>query len=132
MKTFKELREAAVKGEERTATMHPEDMLKHIGKSKFNAVTKHPWYHQYFAHHHHLGTAIGMRYRRNKWGHEQVDVAHGPVGEGEKSIRRMVTFDISSSGRKSSNAHLFHNNGSEKRDGNLVWRHIKSQHNPDD
>ena len=119
MKTFKEFIL-----EETSDVMTPAQMRDHIGKAKFNAVTKHPWYREHFANQEH----VGMRYVQKGIGSE-VHVAHAPVGK--EKYRKMAQFQLSHSGRRVHQVNLYHNSNDERYEGgglhgHVHWHHVKS------
>ena len=126
MKSFTEFIAEASKPAEYTGVMSPSEMKKHIGDAKFKAIIKHPWYKDNFSHQ----PVLGMKYERNNYGHEIVHVAHGPT-ESETPLRRMAQFQLSPSGRKVENVHMFHNFNNETHKDELKWKHVKSLHSYD-
>jgi len=114
MISFREYLSEGVVGE----PMRPEDMIKHVGKTKFNSVVKHDWFKKYFQ-----NKNIAMQYNKTDTGLDHIVVAHGNEG----GYRRRAEFHFSPSGRKIDNVHLAQNKDDERRNGMLVWNHIKSE-----
>ena len=117
MKTFKEFLN---EGETRTASMSTLDMKAHLGNTKFSTIIKHPWFKDYFA-----DKTVAMQHHKTDTGLETVDVAHGGIGDDK--LKRKVSFQLSRTGRKIDNAHLYHNKNDERHNGGIVWRHVKTE-----
>ena len=123
MKTFREhLTEAKNPELKSGEVLSPKEMQERLGKTKFNALVKHPWFKEYFGH----GLKpIAMKYVKgggSGMGHDQVVVAMAPFG----GLRKMVQFSLSSVGNKIIYASLFHNKDDEKgHDGKLAWTWIR-------
>ena len=113
--------------------MTPAEMQKHIGKAKFNALTRHKFYKDYFSHMAAMDVPVGMKYEKSEHGFETIHVAHGPVGD--EKVRRMAQFQLGYGGRKVDNAHLYINrNGKEisGHPGQIDWTHLRSEHDHDE
>lgn len=116
MKTFKQYITEATKIVGSTGLMRPADMKKHVGDGRFNAVLNHPYFDNF------KNKEIVMQYHRDDNGLDHMLVAHGDV----KGLRRRGEFHFTPSGRKIDTARLAHNWDNERRDGKVVWHHVKS------
>lgn len=124
MKSFKEHLQEAKDDVPTTDVMSSKDILKYVSRAKLQSIAKHPFFRDNFNTAQNAGIPIGFRYSR-KHGFETIDVAHGPMGE-DKPLRRMVQFVLAYNGRAVRQAHLYNNWDNDKRDGRLVWKHVKS------
>lgn len=108
-----------------TGVISAQELLKYISKAKLDAITKHKWFRDYMSTAQVVRIAVGFRYRLDRNGFEQIDVAHGPIGD--ESLRRLLTFQLRYKGRSVSQVHLYQNWNNEKlSSGGIKWEHIKS------
>lgn len=117
-----------------TDVLDANGLLKHISKSKLNAIHRH----SYFKRHVHLeGHPVGYKYHRNENGFETVEASNGidfKRTDG-RTVKDMVQFKLSSTRHAVNNAHHFTNTNKERMDpkygGGLSYYHVKSHKKED-
>ena len=91
--------------------------LEVLGKASFSALIRHPWYRQYVSPWTSQAPAVFLI--DNSPPLLKVSIVAPTQPD------TMVKFVISVTGRKVSNAHLYHWDG-QRREGQKVWTYVKS------
>lgn len=110
-----------------TGVITAQELLKYISKAKLDSIAKHPLFKQTMHAAQGANIPIGYRYKLDRNGFETVDVAHGPMGDGDKALRRMLSFQIRYKGRSISQVDLYHNWNNERHSqGGIRWEYVKT------
>lgn len=122
---IKDLLESKSHPDESSGSIDFKTLVSKVGKGPANALLKHEYYQTYIKDMHTLGIPVAYKYSY----HNDILTLFAGHGEfGDKKLRRMIQFNVSHTGRKIYNAHLFHATPDNvTSDGKTLWQHIKSQ-----
>jgi hypothetical protein len=114
--------------------MNSNDLQKLIGKTKFNALTKHPYYKKHvgdYAAHSQLAHKVTV----DNYGYPTIHSTSSFTYKNHhgKTIRKMLQTSMAKDGGKVHQSHLFHNEDNERHSeeygGGPVWHYKDSLHN---
>lgn len=116
--------------------MNSQQLVDLIGKTKANAVFKHPWYKRHVSDLSAVpGNQTAHKVTVDNYGYPTVHSTSSYTYKGHdgRQTRHMIQSALSKDGGKVQQVHLFHNYNNERHDkqygGSPVWNYIRSLHN---